>query len=121
MPGPGAGQAPALKELCVYPEGTAISPDIAAILQAARLAPSSFNSQPWRFVVRHDKIHVFACHNKIAFSDLGRFQEFNIGIVLSHIVLAAEEQWVTAETVREEGLSEKEYKNGKYICTVRLH
>ena len=110
-----------LKELCVYPEGTGISPDIAAILQAARLAPSSFNSQPWRFVVRHDRIHVFICHNKMVFSDLGRLQEFNIGIVLSHIVLAAEEQWVTAEIVREEQLTEREYKNGKYICTVRLH
>lgn len=109
-----------LAKLCVYPEGKNISPDIAAILQAARLAPSSFNSQPWRFVVCHDRIHVFVCHSRIGLPESARLSGINMGIVLSHIMLAAEEQWVTADIKKEDGLSEKVYKKGKYLCTVIL-
>lgn len=108
------------KKICVFPEGTDISPDISVILQAARLAPSSFNSQPWRFVVYKDRIHVFACHSLVKFPGADHLLGVNMGIVLSHIMLAAEEQWVSANVIREEGLSEKEYRKGKYICTVTL-
>ncbi|MEY8337427.1 nitroreductase family protein [Lachnospiraceae bacterium 62-35] len=109
-----------LKELCVFSDGTEedISPDTEAILQAARLAPSAFNFQPWRFVVCRDRIHVFVCRSRLAFKDSTRIQGLNMGIVLSHMMLAAEEQWVTASVVKEEELSDKEYRKGRYICTV---
>ena len=109
-----------LMKLCVFPEGKDISPDISVILQAARLAPSSFNSQPWRFVVYKDRIHVFACSSRLNIPAADHFTGLNMGIVLSHMMLAAEEQWVSAQIIREDGLVEKEYRKGRYICTVTL-
>ena len=47
-----------LKELCVYKEVP--RQWMKQLLEAARLAPSSMNSQPWRFVVYDNRIHVFA-------------------------------------------------------------
>ena len=82
-----------------------------AILRAARLAPSSFNSQPWRFVVYSDRIYIFA-KKTLPFSGKEKraFKEFNIGIMLSHIMLAAEELWMNMETQVEDQFAKKDYK-----------
>lgn len=39
---------------------TAIDPTAAAIVEAATRAPSSHNTQPWRFAVEPERIHLFA-------------------------------------------------------------
>lgn len=106
-----------LSELCVYKDepGEAVK----AILKAARLAPSSFNSQPWRFVVYADRIYIFAKKSALApLKALSAMRDFNMGIMLSHIMLTAEELWVGMETVTEEQFLKKTYKNGDYVCTV---
>ena len=47
-----------LEELCVFKEVP--RQWMNQILEAARLAPSSLNSQPWRFVVYDNRIHIFS-------------------------------------------------------------
>ena len=95
---------------------------VKAILKAARLAPSSFNSQPWRFVVYADRIYIFARKGTLPQTKrLRAIRDFNMGIMLSHIMLAAEEYWMNLETVTEEQFLKKAYKNGAYICTVIFH
>lgn len=92
------------------------------ILKAARMAPSSINSQPWRFIVYSDRIYVFA--KKEMLQKLKMFEkmrDFNMGIVLSHIMLGAEEFWMNMETVTEEQYAKKSYRNGDYICTIVFH
>ena len=49
------------------------------------------------------------------------FKEFNIGIMLSHIMLAAEELWMNMETQVEDQFAKKDYKNGEYVCTIVFH
>ena len=49
------------------------------------------------------------------------FKEFNIGIMLSHIMLAAEELWMNMETQVEDQFAKKDYKNGEYVCTIMFH
>ena len=49
------------------------------------------------------------------------FKEFNIGIMLSHIMLAAEELWMNMETQVEDRFAKKDYKNGEYVCTIMFH
>ena len=49
------------------------------------------------------------------------FKEFNIGIMLSHIMLAAEELWMELQTETEEHFAAKSYKNGDYVATLTLH
>lgn len=52
---------------------------------------------------------------------LASMRDFNMGIMLSHIMLAAEEFWMNMETVTEEQFLKKTYKNGDYICTIVFH
>ena len=52
---------------------------------------------------------------------LAVMRDFNMGIVLSHIMLAAEEFWMNMETMTEEQFLKKAYKNGDYICTIVFH
>ena len=105
-----------LKELCVYKE----EPDEAmkTILKAARLAPSSLNSQPWRFIVLKDRVMVFMCRDFAFGPALPSLRQFNVGIMMSHLALAAEELWLEAEFEEDESLKKKNYKNGQYVATV---
>ena len=89
------------------------------ILKAARMAPSSLNSQPWRFIVYSDRVYVFM--KKEAFPQPKWFtsmRNFDMGIMLCHIMIAAEEFWMNMETITEEQYARKNYKNGEYICTI---
>lgn len=109
-----------LAALCAFKDEP--GEQVKAILRAARLAPSSFNSQPWRFVVYSDRIYIFA-KKTLPFSGKEKraFKEFNIGIMLSHIMLAAEELWMNMETQVEDQFAKKDYKNGEYVCTIMFH
>ena len=90
------------------------------ILRAARLAPSAFNSQPWRFIVYSDRIYVFARKSRLPGRVAQAMREFSIGVMLSHIMLAAEELWMELETATEEQYASKTYKNGDYVATLYL-
>ena len=109
-----------LSSLCVYKDEP--GEQVKAILRAARLAPSSFNSQPWRFVVYSDRIYIFARKGAMPrIKALASMRDFNMGIMVAHIMLAAEEFWMNMETVTEEQFLKKTYKNGDYICTIVFH
>lgn len=109
-----------LGSLCVYKDEP--GENLKAVLKAARLAPSSFNSQPWRFVVYGDRVYIFAKRDAITrIRRMAALRDFNIGIMLSHIMLAAEEFWMNMETVTEEQFLKKAYKNGDYVCTIVFH
>ncbi len=105
------GSPRSLAALCAFKDEP--GEQVKAILRAARLAPSSFNSQPWRFVVYSDRIYIFAKKTRpFSGKESEAFKEFNIGIMLSHIMLAAEELLdehgdAGGGAVREEGLQER--------------
>ena len=88
---------------------------------ASRLAPSAFNAQPWRFIVYSDRIYVFAKKSRFPLNASEAMKDFSIGIMLSHIMLAAEELWMELQTVTEEQFAAKVYKNGDYVATLSLH
>lgn len=108
-----------LNELCIFKEEA--GEQMKTILKAARLAPSAFNSQPWRFIVYTDRIYVFAEKSRLPLKSGMLMRDFNIGIMLSHIMLAAEELWMELETATEEQFAAKAYKNGDYVATLTLH
>lgn len=109
-----------LANLCTYNDEP--GENLKSILKAARLAPSSFNSQPWRFIVYSDRVYIFARKDALPQTKrLLAMREFNIGIMLCHVMLAAEELWMNMETVTEDQFLKKVYKNGEYICTIVFH
>ncbi len=108
-----------LKELCVFKEDS--TEELRLILQAARLAPSAFNRQPWRFVVYQSRIHVFARQEPFPLRGKEGMLWIDMGIMLSHVALAAEECWRDIEFARKETLAAKGMRKGRYFMSVLLN
>src|SRR5699024_4571973 len=70
------------------------------ILKAASLAPSSFNSQPWRFVVEGKEIHIFQKRNLSFLSSMQKMYAVEFGICMKHMMVYVEELWIDAVIVK---------------------
>lgn len=103
-------------EIVVYKEE--VPADIKDILSAARLAPSLYNIQPWRFVAYKNRIHVFAKKNFLIAKALDNNKMLDMGIMMANLLLAAEELWVDVKITKSEALKNKQYKNNEYVLTV---
>ena len=105
-----------LNDLCVFKE--APKTWVREILEAARLAPSSLNSQPWRFVVYENRIHVFSKKSPSAGKNWGRFNELNFGVMLANVSVAAEEIWVDLDLIKLNNITHKTIPNNQYIISI---
>ena len=94
------------------------APDGSTILEAARLAPSSMNSQPWRFVVYDNRIHIFS--KKHSAEQLKKWDEVNFGIMFANLMVAAEEAWLDVDLIRLEDISQKNFPNNQYVLSAIL-
>ena len=106
------------REIIVYKEE--VTPDIKQVLNAARLSPSAFNSQPWRFVVYKNRIHVFAKKNPLIAKAMDYNKMIDMGIMMANLLLAAEELWVDVTISKSENLKSKPLQNNEYICTIAI-
>ena len=107
-----------LKELCVFREDP--TEETRLMMQAARMAPSAMNGQPWRFMVYQNRIHVFTKKDSFSLPVKNHLTEFDMGIMLHHISLVAEETWRDIEFTRLDHIVAKEFKNNNYFLTVVL-
>ena len=108
----------ALDELCVYKEPPKAW--VKEMLEAARLAPSSTNSQPWRFVVYENRIHVFSKKPLGERSLLNPFTELNFGIMLANVMVAAEEVWIDLDLIKLNNITHKSIPNNQYVISILL-
>lgn len=107
-----------LGEVCCFK--TVVSEERKEMMRAARLAPSSLNSQPWRFVVYENRIHLF-CRKEFAASDkIKKMHLIDMGIALAHLTVAAEEFWYSPEIKKLPNISEQKFKQHEYIISVLL-
>lgn len=107
-----------LDELCVYKERPRSW--VKEILEVSRLAPSSFNSQPWRFVVYENRIHIFSKNPTGTSSKKGKFNEFNFGVMLANVMVAAEEIWVDLDLIKLNNITHKSIPNNQYVISILL-
>jgi len=107
-----------LKDLCVFKEDVSI--EMVTLLNAARLTPSYSNSQPWRFVVMNNRIHVFCKKDRFSTKMQTRYDYYDMGSMLAHLVIAGEELWFNLEISKKEEIAEKELKNNTYMFSVLL-
>ncbi len=105
-------------EIIVYKEE--VTPDIKQVLAAARLAPSAFNSQPWRFVVYQNRIHVFAKKNLFIGKVLDYNKMIDMGIMMANLLLTAEELWVDVALSKSDSLINRQFQNNEYVCTITI-
>ena len=108
----------AMDDLCVYKEQPKAW--VKEMLEAARLAPSSTNSQPWRFVVYENRIHVFSKKPLDEKSLLNPFTELNFGIMLANVMVAAEEVWVDLDLIKLNNITHKSIPNNQYVISILL-
>ncbi len=91
------------------------------ILNAARLAPSAMNGQPWRYEIFDEGVHQFidtegGIVKKLAkkFGNLREMNHIDAGVALSHIKVAAEHKGKEVE-FRDESLERDDFE---YIISV---
>lgn len=110
-----------LNKICRFRENA--GEEIRTMLKAARLAPSAVNRQPWRFSVWSDRIEVYMRKDGFVQKISSSSQMVDMGIVLCHLLEAADEQWFSVEMVREESKAEeikKKYGGRlRYIVTIQ--
>ncbi|MDD2958919.1 MAG: nitroreductase family protein [Lachnospiraceae bacterium] len=104
--------------LCMYKEKPKTW--VKEILEASRLAPSSMNNQPWRFVVYENRVHVFSKKPTSKRALWNRFTEFDMGVMLANIMVAAEEIWVHLDLIRLDNITHKNLPNNQYLLSVLM-
>lgn len=106
------------KDTVVYKED--VNADIRQIITAARLAPSGINNQPWRFVVYKNRIHIFTRKNVMLYKMMDTNNMIDIGVMMAHLLTAAEELWVDISLSQLESLKNKPFQNNQYVLTVTI-
>jgi len=105
-----------IDELCVFKEHP--KSWIREMIEAARLAPSSFNSQPWRFVVYENRIHVFSKKPVISHNAIWKYNELNFGIMLANVMVASEELWIDVDLIKINNITHKTIPNNQYVISI---
>lgn len=103
-----------LEELCAWKEEPKAW--VCQVLEAARMAPSAMNAQPWRFAVYKNRLHVFS--RKPLEGKHSRLQALNFGIMLANVMITAEQVWVDLDCIRLENITHMEFPNMQYVLSV---
>ena len=102
-----------MDQLCVFKEPP--GQYIQSLLETARLAPSGMNTQPWRFVVFENKIHIFSKkYMTRRFQELG---EIDFGILFANLMITSDELWLDLDLIRLENIALKYFPNNTYILS----
>jgi len=105
-----------MARLCVYKDKPRLW--MKQLLEAARMAPSSLNSQPWRFVVYDNRLHIFS---KSRNGDkMKMLDEINFGIMFANMIVVAEELWLDVDLITLEEIAQKTFPNNRYVLSAIL-
>lgn len=102
-----------MRELCVFKDPP--TRWMTQVIEAARLAPSAANRQPWRFVVVGSRIHIFS--KKDGMDKPKKWDEFNFGVMFAHIAIASEELWLDVDLIRLDNISQKNFRSNQYVLS----
>ena len=73
-----------------------------------------------RLVVYDNRIHVFSKKHNITYFGMGKYDEFNLGVMFSHLMIVAEELWLDLDLIRLEDISHKNFSNCDYVMSAVL-
>ncbi|MDO4490170.1 MAG: nitroreductase family protein [Lachnospiraceae bacterium] len=88
------------------------------MVEAARMAPSRHNSQPWRFVVFDNCIHIYT--TGASGSALSFAEELCFGALFANLVVAGEELWLELDLIRLDSVVHTQYKPEQYLLSAVL-
>lgn len=107
-----------LEDIAVYK--SEVNKNIKLLIQAARLSPSSMNSQPWRFVIYDNRIHIFCKRNVFLSGILSEVKLIDIGICLAHFLVTAEELWIDVKKLKLDNISNIAFKSNDYVISLKV-
>ena len=99
---------------------TEVGSHVKLMVKGARLAPSYLNSQPWRFVVYENRIHIFGKKTFLLEGVLHNTKTIDMGIMLANLLQVAEELWIDVEVKRLENITNKNLKKNEYVISVLI-
>ncbi|NYB51160.1 MAG: nitroreductase family protein [Methanobacteriaceae archaeon] len=95
--------------------------EIDELLEAARLAPSATNSQPWYFTGDKNIIHAYSLKpNIIRAIMLKKYIPIDMGIALYHLKVAAEHFSKSVEFIFDEHAQQNSPQGYEYVISIRL-
>jgi nitroreductase len=95
--------------------------DMGALLEAARLAPSATNSQPWFFTSEDQVIHIYSFKPSILRAIiLKKYIPIDMGIVLYHLKVAAKHFGKTPEILFDKNGDENSPHGYEYVTSMKI-
>lgn len=107
------------EDIAIYKEE--VSKNIKNVIRAGRLAPSSLNSQPWRFVIYKNRIHIFCKKNVFLLGILSEMKLIDIGICLANMLVTTEELWIDCKAIRLDNISNIAFKKNDYVISIKMY
>lgn len=107
------------KDTVIYKED--VLEVVKKIIKAGRLAPSSMNGQPWRFLAYKNRIHVFCKKDWIKSERISKLKQIDIGVAISNMLVAIDEMWLYADIVYSDNISKQSTRNYNYVLTLKLN
>lgn len=107
-----------LSDIVIYKED--VRRNIQDLLQAVRLAPSSMNQQPWKFVVYDKRIHIFTKKHIIKAGPTKLMNEIDMGCCIAHLLVATEELWMDNVIQQYDNISAKTFHKYEYVTTMKF-
>lgn len=96
--------------------------DAAEILEAARLAPSATNSQPWYFMGDKNLIHVYSVKPSILKGlVINKYIPIDVGISIYHLKVASEHFGRNPEILFDKNVEENTPKGFIYYASLKLN
>jgi nitroreductase len=91
------------------------------LLEAARIAPSATNSQPWFFTGSENKINVCCVQSKFLKARLlKKWNQIDVGIAIFHICIAAEHSGKSVEIISDRTALNNPPEGYYYIATLKI-
>lgn len=106
------------EDIITYKED--VNESLRTILKAGRMAPSSMNNQPWRFVAYKNRIHVFCKKNLIKLDLSSKMKLIDIGVAIGNMLVVTDEMWIKVDTYRSPNISSQYFKHNDYVVTLSL-
>ena len=95
--------------------------EVSELLEAARLAPSATNRQPWFFSGNGSIIHVYSFKpNRIIAILVKKYISIDMGIALYHLKLAAEHFGKTSDILFDKSDAKNPPKGYKYVASLEI-
>ena len=90
------------------------------LLEAARIAPSATNSQPWFFTGDKNLIHAYSVEPGFIKRFTKKYIPIDVGIAICHLQIAAEHFGKKTEIVFDKTAGENVPKGRRYIASLKI-